>query len=230
MRTRILLGILFLVVAAFGLFAISPEEAIEIAGRHQEFVMLHETLVLILFGIMIAVCFGLVIPVGVIFDVWLGFLYGFWTGVAVTLIGSIVGAIAVYMWGKYGGKSLAEFLIGPPYEHIYREAKEHPMSFLLTTRFTPLVPFPIVHLMPAIAGIPLFHFLWVTIAGIILPVIAFVAVGDGLRLSFFSSMGGSSPILVTGGIFSTAILALVFIRQAVLRRKKRNDILSANNE
>jgi uncharacterized membrane protein YdjX (TVP38/TMEM64 family) len=92
---------------------------------------------------------------------------------------------------------------------VETEFKKNPVSYLLTIRLVPIVPFFVANIAPAFVGARLSTFIWTTAIGIIPGVLAYTWIGAGLGAALDT---GQAPDL---GAFAQQ-LAPAFIALALL--------------
>lgn len=218
MVVRLALLFAFFSIAIAVALLLSPEKIATFAGHHHHAFSMHRLIWLSGFFILYTLAFAFIIPIVSILAIALGFLYGFWTAVTVAMTGTVVGAIGLFLYARHSAHRFGVITLGPAHAGLVEKARAHPISFLLSTRFAPLVPFPVAHLVPADAGIRLFDFIWTTIAGTIVATIAFTALGSELRMATVTGFLGSIWLLVSLVALSCAVLLPIAWKH--LRTKK----------
>jgi len=150
-----------------------------------------------------------------------GYLFGLAGGAIATTIGATIGAAILFLVARYLLADALRARAGPFLKRVETGFKESPISYLLTLRLVPVVPFFIANVAPAFVGARLTTFVWTTALGIIPGVIAYTWIGAGLGAAFDA---GQAPDL---GAFARqlapafAALALLAIAPAIYRRFKR---------
>ena len=149
-----------------------------------------------------------------------GFIYGIVYGGFLLLFATLAGSLALFLYGKYGKRKWGKIILQEDYERVFREAKEHPFSYLLSTRFAPFVPFPLSHLVPGEAGLKTRDFILVTLIGTIPSTVVFVVLGAGFRT--LKTGDTLTPFLLSTGLVALTLFVLlgVGIRKYLLRRKR----------
>jgi len=177
---RTLSFVLFL-CGAFFVFAFVPFEVVsQLVMRHEQLLTAHGAVVALLFVIIYAVAFGFTIPVTTLLALGAGAVFGLWVGIFTVMLGTILGALTVFVSVRGWARRYGERLLGEQLLTLVEEARVHPISFLLSTRFAPLVPFPIAHVVPALVPVSIRNFLLTTLLGTIPSAVAFVALGTSL--------------------------------------------------
>lgn len=144
---------------------------------------------------------ALSLPGAVVMTLAGGFLFGPWLGAAVAVVGATLGACALFLAARY---ALAETLAakaGPLLGRVRDGLARDGFWYLLSLRLIPVVPFWLVNLAPALAGMALAPFAAATFIGIIPGTAVFAGIGAGLGQVF--DAGGRPDLSV---IFSPGIL------------------------
>jgi len=108
-----------------------------------------------------------------------GFLFGPWLGASYALVGSTLGATAVFLAARAGLCGLAA-RGGPHIARLEAGFREDAFNYLLCLRLVPIVPFWLVNLIAGIAGIRLRSYVAATFLGMIPGAIVYASVGNGL--------------------------------------------------
>jgi uncharacterized membrane protein YdjX (TVP38/TMEM64 family) len=108
-----------------------------------------------------------------------GFLFGSWLGATYALVGSTLGATAVFLAARAGLYGLAA-RGGPRAQRLEAGFREDAFSYLLCLRLVPLVPFWLVNLIAGLAGIPLWSYVAATFLGMVPGAIVYANLGHGL--------------------------------------------------
>jgi uncharacterized membrane protein YdjX (TVP38/TMEM64 family) len=186
---------------------------------HQEIATMHRNLLLFGLGALYAFSFAFTIPITTVLAITFGVLYGFWGGLVLIVTATIVGALGAFFFAQYVAKDACIFTLGAAFETFLEQARKHPISFLLSTRFLPLVPFPVAHFVPAIARVRVFDFLWTTLAGTIPAAIAFVAIGTELRVYAMGTHESHFWLTIGLGGLSLSVLTAILWRRLVQKEK-----------
>lgn len=130
-----------------------------------------------------------------------GFLFGTWPGAAAAVVGATLGASALFLAARH---ALAETLArraGPFLARVRDGLARDGFWYLLSLRLLPVLPFWLVNLAPALAGMRLPPFAAATFLGIIPATVVFAGIGAGL--GGVLEAGGRPDLAV---IFSPGIL------------------------
>lgn len=132
------------------------------------------------YGLVYAVVIALSLPGGSIMTVAGGFLFGWAIGSTVTVFAATLGATILFLVARSSlGYSLSS-RAGPWLGKLQKGFREHALSYLLFLRLTPIFPFWLVNLAPALLGVSLRTFVLGTFIGIIPATVAFAVLGAGL--------------------------------------------------
>ena len=219
MTFRVLLLIAFLFVASFSVFIISPSDIATILTYYDTYSPQAPGLFMLILILLFALSVAIVIPIGVLLLMVFGYLYGFAIGAALAVFATLLGSMTMFLISRKHLEGVCRYLIGRAYDTLLEYAKNQPLSYLLSSRFTPLVPFPIVHVIPAHAGVPLVKYLLVTLIGTLPAVLVFVYIGSMFRLT-----GMLNQSLVETASTGLLLVSLLVLATVLLRHhlKKKN--------
>lgn len=147
-----------------------------------------------------------------------GFLFGLAGGVAATVVGATAGATVLFLAARSAIGEPLRRRAGPFLKRLEAGFRENPLSYMFTLRFTPVVPFPVANIAPALLGAALPQFILTTALGIIPGVLAYTWIGAGLGAAFDA---GQTPDLAGFGrqlLPAFIALALVSIAPVLLKR------------
>jgi uncharacterized membrane protein YdjX (TVP38/TMEM64 family) len=150
-----------------------------------------------------------------------GYLFGLAVGAIGTIIGATLGAAILFLTARYLLADSLRTHAGPFLKRVETGFNENAVSYLLTLRLVPLVPFFIANVAPAFVGARLSTFVWTTAIGIIPGVIAYTWIGAGLGAAF--DAGEAPDIAAFARQLAPAFiaLALLAIAPAIYRHFKR---------
>jgi uncharacterized membrane protein YdjX (TVP38/TMEM64 family) len=141
------------------------------------------------------------LPGGAVMTLAGGFLFGPWLGAAAAVVAATLGACALFLAARY---ALAETLArraGPLMAKVRGGLERDGFWYLLSLRLLPVVPFWLLNLAPALAGMRLLPYAAATFLGIIPGTAVFAGIGAGLGQVF--DAGGKPDLSI---IFSPGIL------------------------
>ncbi len=155
-----------------------------------------------------------------------GYLFGLVGGAVATTIGATLGATALFVIARYLLADTLRARAGPFLKRLEAGFKENAISYLLTLRLVPVVPFFIANVAPAFLGARLSSFVWTTAVGIIPGVIAYTWIGAGLGSAF--DAGEAPDIAAFARELAPAFIALaaLAIAPAIYSRFKRQKAAS----
>jgi uncharacterized membrane protein YdjX (TVP38/TMEM64 family) len=165
---------------AFGRGALSLEALV----RHREaidaFVTQHWALAVLTYIGVYAAVVSLSLPGATFLTVTGGLLFGVVIGAVAAVIGATVGATVIFLVAR---TALGEPLLrraGPRINQIAQGFRADAFSYLLFLRLVPALPFFLVNLVPAFAGVKLKTFIAATALGIIPGAVVYAFAGTGL--------------------------------------------------
>ncbi len=122
---------------------------------------------------------ALSIPGGVVLSVAGGVLFGLAAGSIYAVLGAWLGAILVFLAARYALGELLERRAGKLLDRVRPGLQRDGFSYLLALRLLPIVPFWLMNLAPALAGMRLAPYAAATLLGIVPATIVFVSLGAG---------------------------------------------------
>ncbi len=109
-----------------------------------------------------------------------GFLFGWFFGGLLTVLAATIGATLLFVAAKTSVGATLKARAGPFLDKMSVGFRKNAFSYLLFLRFTPVFPFWLVNIAPALFHIPLSTYLVATFVGIIPGTFAYAFVGAGL--------------------------------------------------
>jgi uncharacterized membrane protein YdjX (TVP38/TMEM64 family) len=155
-----------------------------------------------------------------------GYLFGLAGGAIATAIGATLGATALFAIARYLLADTLRARAGPFLKRLEAGFSDNAVSYLLTLRLVPVVPFFIANIAPAFLGARLVTFAWTTAIGIIPGVIAYTLIGAGLSAAF--DAGEAPDVAAFARELAPAFIALaaLAIAPAIYRQFKRPKTVS----
>ena len=152
---------------------------------------------------------ALSVPGAAVLTIAGGFLFGTWLGTLCAVVGATLGATGIFLATRAGLGGLAR-RAGPLVGKLEAGFRADAFNYLLVLRLVFIVPFWLVNLVPALAGVRLSTFVLATFLGIIPGTFVYASFGNGLG----SVVGepGLGVLLrpnVIGPIIGLVILALI---------------------
>ncbi len=137
--------------------------------------------------------------------IWLtlagGFLFGTPLASALIVVSATLGATLIFLAARTGLGDMLRARAEGWLARLERGVRENEVSFMLTMRLIPAVPFFIANLAPAFLGVRLRTYVWTTLVGIAPATVVYASVGAGLGAVFAR---GERPDL--GVIFTPPVL------------------------
>ncbi|WP_299475050.1 TVP38/TMEM64 family protein [uncultured Roseibium sp.] len=165
-------------------------------------------LAILVFGLTYVVCVALSFPGASLLTIAGGFLFGWITGGLVTVIGATLGACAVFLVARSSFGEVLTRRAGPFISRLAEGFRNEALSYLLFLRLTPVFPFWLVNIAPAIFQMRLPTYALATFFGIIPGTFAFAFIGSGLD-SVIEAQEAADPGCATAGTCQIEISALV---------------------
>ena len=177
-----------------------------------------------LYAALYAAATALSLPEGAVLTVAGGLLFGTVLGGTMAVIGATAGALVLFLAARSAFASTLAERGGGRLARIRAELHRNGFSYLLAIRLIPALPFWLVNLAGALAGMRLLPFAAATLIGIIPATFVYASIGAGVGKVLAS---GSRPDMAV--IFSPQILAplvalgLLALLPVAWRRWKRRD-------
>jgi uncharacterized membrane protein YdjX (TVP38/TMEM64 family) len=150
------------------------------------------------------------LPGGVVMSLAGGFLFGPWLGVALAVPGATAGACLLFLAVRHALAGSVARRAGPFVARVRAGLQHDGFLYLLSLRLLPVLPFWLINLAPALAGMRFGAYALATFLGIIPGTLVITGIGAGLGQVLDA---GGRPEL--GVIFSPGIL-LPLVGLAVL--------------
>ena len=150
------------------------------------------------------------LPVAAFLTPAIGFLLGTALGAAVVVVGATTGATALFLLARSGFGERWRDKVSGWLRRFDSGFQENAFQYLLILRLMPVVPFFVLNILPAFAGVPLRSYVAATFLGIIPGSIVYASIGAGLDAVFAR---GEVPTLA---IFSDPAVILPLAGLAVL--------------
>jgi uncharacterized membrane protein YdjX (TVP38/TMEM64 family) len=147
----------------------------------------------------VVVAFSL--PGGAVMTLAGGFLFGPWLGAALAVVGATIGACLLFLAARHALAATLERRAGPLLGRVQEGLRRNGFWYLLSLRLLPVLPFWLVNLAPALAGMALSPYAAATFLGIIPATVVYAGIGAGLGQVF--EAGGRPDLSV---VFSPGIL------------------------
>lgn len=219
------LGLLLLGTAAFFAFGLQDLISCVYLHEHHEglefFIQAHRMTAVLVFMALYALVVAFSLPVAMILTFAGGFLFGLWSGTAIVVAAATIGATALFLAARSAIGEGLRGRAGPAVARMEQGFREHAMSYLLFLRLTPIFPFWLVNLVPAVVGIPLRTFVLATVVGIIPASFIYASVGHSLHVVFEAGETCDPRAMISARVvlplIGLAVLALVPVVYKKLR-------------
>lgn len=133
-----------------------------------------------------------------------GFLFGLWPGAPMIVVAATAGAMVIFLVARGSFGAVFRSRAGPWMRRFERGFQEDAASWLLIMRLTPVVPFFVANVAPALLGARARTFFWTTLIGIAPATAVYTWVGSGLGAALEASEIAEGD--VTGVILQPEIL------------------------
>ncbi|GAB4523386.1 MAG: TVP38/TMEM64 family protein [Roseibium sp.] len=137
-----------------------------------------------------------------------GFLFGWVLGGIATVFGATLGACAVFLVARSSVGDVLTERAGPFLSRLAEGFRADAFHYLLFLRLTPVFPFWLVNIAPAIFRMPLASYTLATFVGIVPGTFAFTFIGSGLD-SVIAAQEAADPGCASAGTCRIDVSALV---------------------
>lgn len=172
------------------------------------FVAHHTVLALLAYILIYLVSVALSVPGASLLTIAGGFLFGWVLGGIATVIGASLGASIVFLVARSSFGDVLTRRAGPFLARLAEGLRTEGFSYLLFLRLTPVFPFWLVNIAPAVFQMPLATYAFATVLGIIPGTFAFAFIGSGLD-SVIMAQEAANPGCAAAGTCAIEISALV---------------------
>jgi uncharacterized membrane protein YdjX (TVP38/TMEM64 family) len=155
-----------------------------------------------------AVAVALSFPGASLFTIAGGFLFGWVAGGFATVFGATVGAAVVFLVAKSSFGEVLTRRAGPFVTRLAEGFRRDAFNYLLFLRLTPVFPFWLVNIAPAVFQMPFGPYVLATFTGIIPGTFAYAFIGSGLD-SVIAAQEAANPGCAAAGTCAVDISALV---------------------
>lgn len=163
---------------------------------------------ILVFGALYALAVALSFPAASLLTIASGFLFGWLVGGLTVVVAATVGATALFLAARTAfGQAIAN-KAGPTLGKLLKGFKDDAFSYLLFLRLTPLFPFTLVNIAPALANVPLRSYVIATFFGIMPGTMAYAFVGSGLD-SVIMAQEAANPGCAAAGTCAIDLGSLV---------------------
>ncbi|MEO8741122.1 MAG: VTT domain-containing protein [Casimicrobiaceae bacterium] len=162
---------------------------------------------------------ALSIPLGTLFALLLGFLFGRWVATALILVGATIGTSLLFLAVRHLFADAVRRRLGPKATRGVAGFAQNAFGWMLFLRLTPLVPYWLVNLVPAITHIRIGTYALATMLGIV--PITLVVTSLGQKLGQIESLHDllAPETLLLLALLGGLALVPVALRQALASRR-----------
>ena len=218
--TAISLAVIIFIIGNYN--PISMEFIITQHGLISEFINENYYVSLIICILIIAISVSLMGPITPV-CILSGFYFGLTSGLIICIIGEVIGAVIVFIYGRYFFKNYLLNKLGNKFKSFKDGFNRNAITYLLFIRVIGGVPFGVQNLLPAIFDMKFKDYFIATIFGVIPWAYILSSIGNGIgdiveAREFDSSMlfnlNNFLPILLIGLIVLSPI-AFKFIKKRI---------------
>jgi uncharacterized membrane protein YdjX (TVP38/TMEM64 family) len=227
---RMLPFLVIVVVAVVGAITLRDQLSFDALARHRLDLLAyrdaHYLASVLVFMSVYIVIVGFSLPGATVASLTGGFLFGIFPGTLFNLVAATTGAVCIFLAARMGfGSALAARIEsqGGKVARLRAALAENEWSVLFLMRLTPVVPFFVANLLPALLNIRLSRFVISTGFGIIPGALVLTSVGAGLGEVF--ERGGMPDLSIVFApqvllpILGLAVLAALPILIRLVRKK-----------
>lgn len=230
-RGRMIPALILLGVAIVGAVFLRDSLTFDALAAHREMLLAyrdaHYGLAVVVFVLAYVGIVAFSLPGATVATLTGGFLFGLFPGVLYNLAGATTGAVLLFLAARAGfGAGLAAKIEmqGGKVAKLRAALARNEWEVLFLMRVTPIVPFFMANLIPALLNVSLFKFVVTTALGIVPGALVLTSVGSGLGDVF--ATGGTPDFgvflepYVIGPIIGLVALGLLPMVVRALRRDK----------
>lgn len=199
----------------------------------RDLVSAHPLLAPLAFMVVYAATVACSFPAATILTVFSGFLFGWLLGGFVALAGATIGATILFLAASSAFGDALRARAGGFAARLSEGFRKNAFAYMLVLRIAPFIPFVIVNIAPALAGVRLRSFFLATLIGMVPATFAYAWLGRGIDSVLEQAAASGRTVglrdLVTPEItIALAALALVAalaigVRTVWARRRGRTD-------
>lgn len=128
-----------------------------------------------------ALVVALSIPVGWLMTLTTAVFFGWFWGTMIVLVGATFGASLLFLAARTTLFRFFRRRADPWLKRFAEGFNRDAASYLLALRITPMLPFWMMNIVPALLGVPFITFAWTTFVGILPGTLVYGVAGEGLR-------------------------------------------------
>ena len=150
-----------------------------------------------------------------------GFYFGFYEGLIILIIGETLGAVIVFLYGRYLFKEYFLRLLGERFSKFKEGFNKNAISYLMFVRVVGGTPFGVQNLLPAILDMKLRDYFIATIFGVIPWAYILVSLGNGLSNIVEAEQFDSSMLFKAEYITPLIIVAIIVLLPVLYKLIKK---------
>ena len=153
--------------------------------------------------------------------IFAGFYFGFYEGLIISIIGETLGAIIVFLYGRYLFKEYFLRMLGERFSKFKEGFNKNAISYLMFIRVVGGTPFGVQNLLPAILDMKLRDYFVATIFGVVPWAYILVSLGNGLSNIVEAEQFDNSMLLKAEYITPLIIIAIIVILPVLYKLIKK---------
>lgn len=190
---------------------------------------------MILYAGLVAISF----PGASLLTIIAGFLFGGLVGGLATVIGATVGAVIIFQIARSSFGEAMEKRTGKFVEKMRKGFQEDSFLYLLTLRLTPIFPFWVINIVPALLNMAVGPYALATFLGIIPGTLAYAYIGSGLDSVIMAQEAANpgcaalgtcqidpSSLITTDVIIAMAGLGLISLLPVIVKKLRKKPLLA----
>jgi uncharacterized membrane protein YdjX (TVP38/TMEM64 family) len=225
-KKKTIYWIIFIIIAVFGVYLLGSNNPISMEfivtqnGFLKEFIAekpISAILITTSILTLTIALMGFASPVCIL----AGFYFGFYTGIAIAVIGETIGAMIVFLYGRYLFKSFFLRKLGNRFNKIKDGFNSNAISYLLFIRIIGGTPFGVQNLLPAIFDMRMRDYFIATIFGVIPWAYILVSVGSGINDIVEAKEFDSSMLLDPSYLMPIFVVASIVLIPVIYKLIKK---------
>lgn len=218
----ILITIMFLILSSGVYEYISIDNLKKYDLFLQQYVNENYILSVIIFFLSYFLVVAFSIPAATIMTLIGGFLFGQIVGTICIVLAASFGGCVIFLSSKLASKGNLEKNMGNWIGKLRQGFKDDSFSYMLTLRLIPIFPFVVINIAAGILQVPLKHFFFGTLFGIIPATFIYVSTGISMREILHTPNFSVNDLLDVRILFSLTGLGILAISPIVYKKLKRN--------
>lgn len=204
---------IFLVLIIYLISKYNPFSMEFIITQHgiiSEFIANNFILSLIMCTLLIIISISLMGPITPL-CILAGFYFGLTTALFIAIVGEVIGAIIVFLYGRYFFKSFFLNKLGNSFKSFKQKFNNNAISYLMFIRVVGGTPFGIQNLLPAIFDMKFKDYLIATIFGVVPWAYILTSIGSGINDIVEAKEFDSSMLINAKYLLPILVIALIIL-------------------